>query len=307
MPRLLSFSIAYCATRASGVDPPIVPLPSLTTASAPISGNPGRAAGVAYVTLKVHVPPAASGVVNEQVFRAAGTEYKPPMLTRKFSAVICKGPVPLLVTVTTLVTAARGVGIMNVRVRTPTTVTTTGCSRELNRSDVNGIRIGRIGPRMAEEVGTRRSRKGPARRIARDAIDGRRTGHERVITQRSKHSAWCRISGRITQRQRTVEHVNKVVAFIHRRCGVQSEQRIEGVDVWNARRHAHSSGRSSIRASGSIRVARADLRCNFRGYARTVAVLMYNARTARRLVRTAVTGGAGQDRIHRVEPRASVR
>src|SRR5467141_3791049 len=115
-------SIDYRATRASGVDPPIVPLPSLTTASAPISGKPGRAAGVAYVTLKVHVPPAASGVVNEQVFRAAGTEYKPPMLTRKFSAVICKGAVPVLVTVTTLVTALRGVGIVNVRVRTPTTV-----------------------------------------------------------------------------------------------------------------------------------------------------------------------------------------
>ncbi len=77
-------------------------------------------AGAAYLTLKVHVPPTASGVVKEQVF--AGTVYKPPMLTRRFSAVIVKGAVPVLVTVTTLVTAARGLGIVKVRVRTPTTV-----------------------------------------------------------------------------------------------------------------------------------------------------------------------------------------
>src|SRR5256885_14260125 len=44
------------------------------------------------------------------------------MLTRRFSAVICTGAVPLLVTVTTLVTGARGVGIVNVRVLTPNTV-----------------------------------------------------------------------------------------------------------------------------------------------------------------------------------------
>src|SRR6267378_4808774 len=113
-------SIDYCATRASGVDPPIVPLPSLTTASAPILGNPGRVTGVAYVTLKVHVLPTASGVVKEQVF--ADTEYKLPVLSRRFSAVICKGPVPLLVTMTTLVTGARGVGIVNVRARIPSTV-----------------------------------------------------------------------------------------------------------------------------------------------------------------------------------------
>ncbi len=77
-------------------------------------------AGVAYLTLTVHVPPPASGVVKEQVF--AVTEYNPPMLTRRFSAVICTGAVPLLVTVTTLVTGARGVGIVNVRVLTPNTV-----------------------------------------------------------------------------------------------------------------------------------------------------------------------------------------
>src|SRR5882762_330240 len=97
-------SIDYCAT----------------TASAPISGNPGRAAGVAYVTLKLHVLPTASGVVKEQVF--ADTEYKLPVLSRRFSAVIRKGPVPLLVTVTTLVTGVRAVGIVNVRVRTPSMV-----------------------------------------------------------------------------------------------------------------------------------------------------------------------------------------
>src|SRR6266550_2655574 len=119
-PGYCDHSIDYRATRASGVDPPIVPLPLLTTASAPISGSPGRVAGVAYLTLKVHEPPTASGVVKEQVF--AGTVYKPPMLSRRFSAVICKGAVPLLVTVTTLVTGARGAGIVNVKVRTPSTV-----------------------------------------------------------------------------------------------------------------------------------------------------------------------------------------
>ena len=98
----------------------IVPVPLLRTAIAPTAGSAGRVAGVAYLTLKVHVLPTASGVVKEQVF--AGTVYKPPMLTRRFSAVIAKGAVPVLVTVTTLVTAARGAGIVNVRVRTPNTV-----------------------------------------------------------------------------------------------------------------------------------------------------------------------------------------
>jgi len=58
--------------------------------------------------------------MKEQVF--AGTVYKPPILTRRFSAVICKGAVPVLVTVTTLMTGARGEGIVNVRLRTPITV-----------------------------------------------------------------------------------------------------------------------------------------------------------------------------------------
>jgi len=103
-----------------GAGTAIVPVPLLRTASAPTSGSAGRAVGVAYLTLKVHVPPTASGVVKEQVFR--GTEYSVPMLTRRFSAVIVKGALPVLVTVTTLVTAARGAGIVNVRVRTPNTV-----------------------------------------------------------------------------------------------------------------------------------------------------------------------------------------
>src|SRR2546427_5643427 len=119
-PGYCDHSTDYRATRASGVDPPIVPLPSLTTASAPISGSPGGLAGVASPTLKVHVPPTASGVVKEQVF--AGTVYKPPTLSRRFSAVICKGALPLLVTVTTLVTGARGAGIVNVKVGTPSTL-----------------------------------------------------------------------------------------------------------------------------------------------------------------------------------------
>src|SRR3989440_9356658 len=116
------YSTDYCATRASGVDPLIVPVPSLATASSPTSGNSGRVAGVAYVTLKLHVSPVASGVVNEQVFRAAGTEYKPPVLSGRVSAVICSRSVPVFCTVITLVTGARDVGIVNVKVGTPTTL-----------------------------------------------------------------------------------------------------------------------------------------------------------------------------------------
>src|SRR5207253_3282588 len=117
-------AVAYRATNANGVyggaGTAIVAVPLLRTASAPTSGSAGRVAGVAYLTLKVHVPPIASGVVKEHVF--AVTEYNPPMLTKRFSAVSCTGAVPLLVTVTTLVTGARSVGIVNVRVRTPATV-----------------------------------------------------------------------------------------------------------------------------------------------------------------------------------------
>src|SRR2546423_9126931 len=123
LPWLWSLAAAnYRATNASGVyggaGIGIVPVPLLRTASAPTSGSAGRAAGVAYLTLKVHVPPTATGAV--QPF--AVTEYSAPMLTRRFSAVIAKGAVPVLVTVTTLVTAARGLGIVKVRVRTPATV-----------------------------------------------------------------------------------------------------------------------------------------------------------------------------------------
>jgi hypothetical protein len=96
-------------------------LPLLVTLSDPISGNVGCVAGVAYLILIVHVLPTANGVVNEQV--VAGVRlYRPPMLTARASAVIVNGAVPLLVTVTTLVTGARGVGMVKVRVRTPRTV-----------------------------------------------------------------------------------------------------------------------------------------------------------------------------------------
>lgn len=89
----------------------------LVTVSDPMSGVRGGTAGVAYGMLMVHVPPRANGVVNEQV--VAGVRlYNPPRLIAKLSAVIASGPVPELVTVTTLVTAARGVGMVNVRVLT---------------------------------------------------------------------------------------------------------------------------------------------------------------------------------------------
>jgi hypothetical protein len=71
--------------------------------------------------LTVHALPGASGVVNEQVVPV--TLYNPPILIDRVSAVICNGTVALvLVIVTTLVTGARGVGIVKVRVRTPKTV-----------------------------------------------------------------------------------------------------------------------------------------------------------------------------------------
>src|SRR5882762_2280366 len=77
-------------------------------------------AGVAYLTLTVHVPPIASGAVNEQVVPV--TLYKPPMLIVRTSSVIRSGAAPVLVTVMTLVTGARGAGIVNVRVRMPRSV-----------------------------------------------------------------------------------------------------------------------------------------------------------------------------------------
>jgi hypothetical protein len=77
-------------------------------------------AGVLYVMLKVHVAFGASGVVNEQV--VAVTLNRFPVFSGRLSAVIRSEPVPVFVTVTTLVTAARGDGMVNVRVRTPATV-----------------------------------------------------------------------------------------------------------------------------------------------------------------------------------------
>ncbi len=85
-----------------------MPVPLLVTASAPVSAIMGRVVGVAYRTLTVQVPPEASGVVYEQVVPVR--LYRAPMLTLSDSAVICTGP-PVAVTVTTLVTGARGDGI----------------------------------------------------------------------------------------------------------------------------------------------------------------------------------------------------
>ena len=54
--------------------------------------------------------------MNEQVFAVT---LKNVLLAVMVSPVICNGPVPVFVIVTTLVTAARGDGIVNVRVCTP--------------------------------------------------------------------------------------------------------------------------------------------------------------------------------------------
>jgi hypothetical protein len=70
--------------------------------------------------LTVQVPFAASGDNVVQV--CAEMLYSPPKLIANVSAVIASGPAPVLVTVTTLVTAARGVGIVKVSTRTPSTV-----------------------------------------------------------------------------------------------------------------------------------------------------------------------------------------
>src|SRR5256885_2404376 len=63
-------AVDYRATNASGVyggaGIGIVPVPLLRTASVPTSGSAGRMAGVAYLTLNVHVPPPASGEVKER-------------------------------------------------------------------------------------------------------------------------------------------------------------------------------------------------------------------------------------------------
>ena len=64
----------------------------------------------------VHVPAAASGVVNEQVVLVSvGTV---PSTFVIVSALICKAPAPVFVTVT----VAAPVAVVNVRVRTPNIV-----------------------------------------------------------------------------------------------------------------------------------------------------------------------------------------
>ena len=87
------------------------------TVIAPRSRNNGRTAGVAYLILTVHVALEARGDAAVQVCPVM--LYRPPKLRVRVSAVINSGPVPVLVMVTTLVTGARGVGIVNVNTRTP--------------------------------------------------------------------------------------------------------------------------------------------------------------------------------------------
>src|SRR5437899_1317233 len=84
----------------------------------------------------VHVPADASGVVSEQVVPVKLN--LPPRLTDRVSAVIWSEPAPELVTVTTLVTGARGVGIVKVRVRTPKTVVSVPFVAEL-KVNVPGV------------------------------------------------------------------------------------------------------------------------------------------------------------------------
>jgi len=75
----------------------------------------GGLEGVAYLRLTVHVPPTASGVVNEQVVPVRLNVL--PIRFVTVSDVICNGDPPVFVTVTTLVTGARGLGMVKVRVR----------------------------------------------------------------------------------------------------------------------------------------------------------------------------------------------
>jgi hypothetical protein len=104
-----------------------VPLPLLVTAAVPRWGavGGGGAAGVAYVTLIVQVVPGASVAGN-----VPAPQVVPVKLNNVFaipatdSAVIATGVLPaapLFLIVTTLVTGARGVGIVKVRVCSPAT------------------------------------------------------------------------------------------------------------------------------------------------------------------------------------------
>jgi hypothetical protein len=88
----------------------------LATVRTPRFGKNGRVPGVAYRTLTVHVPPGASGVVNEHVVPVT---LKRALFAVMLSAVTCSGAVPVFVMVTTLVTAVRDAGTLKVSVRTP--------------------------------------------------------------------------------------------------------------------------------------------------------------------------------------------
>lgn len=100
----------------------MVPEPLFATDIIPKSGSNGCAAGVAYLMLTVHVPPEGSGDVDEQVVPVM--LYRPPKLRESVSAVTARllPTAPVFVIVTTLVTAARGVGIVKVKIRTPNAV-----------------------------------------------------------------------------------------------------------------------------------------------------------------------------------------
>lgn len=91
----------------------MVPRPLLGTVAKPTLGKSGSVAGVAYLMLIVQVAFGASGAVNEQVVPVDvnNSGLKRPSTV---SAVICRLPAPVLVMVTTLVTGARGVGMVNV-------------------------------------------------------------------------------------------------------------------------------------------------------------------------------------------------
>jgi hypothetical protein len=103
----------------------------LATVKAPRFGKNGRVPGVAYLTLTVHVPPAASGVVNEHVVPVT---LKRALFAVMLSAVTCSGAVPVFVMVTTLVTAVRDAGTLKLRVRTPRKVASVPFVAELNVS-----------------------------------------------------------------------------------------------------------------------------------------------------------------------------
>ena len=80
----------------------------------------GKVAGAAYVIVMWHVPPIGSivaGVVEQVLLPAVvGKLNNPVPLSRNAVVPSVSGAVPVLVTVATLVTAARGVGIVKVSV-----------------------------------------------------------------------------------------------------------------------------------------------------------------------------------------------